>query len=348
MGGAGAPKTKRLSRSTGYSKKARGSRRMLDAIFQLDRLLQSGGSYSLKWLAAELESSPRTVQRYLELLRDRLGQDVVFDRERGGYAYGAGALRVPAAHLSDEELLAIYVAEPVLAQYAGTPLAEDFRQAWARLTGALPESVKSRVGGLRGRVSVPVSKPARRDVEKFRVLFDAVMKDRQVSITYYSAYRSATSNRVVDPYALRAVAGDWYLVGYCHERQVVLPFKVARVWSASMLRTGFERPEAFNVERFFEHSFGIYVLPDGGGNAARDRDAPEPIELRFGPEPAKHVRERVWHPSQEVEEIEGGGLLLRLRVERTPEMERWVRSWGDEVTVLGEKQPGPRKKVDVP
>ncbi len=318
---------------------------MLDAIFQMDRLLRSGGSYSLEWLAAELESSPRTVQRYVEVLRDRLGQRVAFDHARGGYAYADGALRVPAAHLSDDELLALYVAEPVLAQYEGTPLAEDFRRAWDRLTGGLPASVKARIGGVRGRVSVPMARPAREDIERFRLLFDAAMKDRQVSMTYFSAYRSATSNRVVDPYALRAVAGEWYLIGYCHEREAVLPFKVTRVWTASMLPSGFERPSEFDVERFFEHNFGIYRLPEGAaGSVARDADGPEVLELEFDAETAKHVRERVWHASQEIEEGEDGGLVMRLRVERTPEFERWIRSWGDGVRVQGAAPAGKKNR----
>lgn len=326
----GARGSKKVSASTTYSRRARGSRRMLESIFRLDRLLQSGGCYPAQALAAELESSPRTVQRYLELMRDRLGLEVVFDRLRGGYAYGSGSLPVPAARLSDEELLALYVAEPVLAQYEGTPLAEDFRAAWARLTGSIPSGVRARVQAVRGRLSVPVVRPSREDLERFRILFRAVMDERQVELTYFSAHRAVTSTRTVDPYALRAVAGEWYLVGYCHARERVLPFKLARVWSVAARKRRFQRPEAFDVERFFEHSFGIYVLPEGSQGAA-GAEGPDVVELEFDAEAARHVRERVWHPSQELEERGDGGLVMRLRVERTPELMRWIRGWGGSV-----------------
>lgn len=303
---------------------------MLESVFQLDRLLQSGAAYGTSELAAELESSPRTVQRYLELMRDRLQLDIRFDRTHGGYRYGEGSLPLPTARLSDEELLALYVAEPILAQYEGTPLAEDFRAAWARLTGGVPSAVKARVGAIRGRVSVPALRPSREDVARFRLLFGAVMSDRRVALTYFSAHRGVTSVRVVDPYALRAVAGDWYLVGFCHERERVLPFKLSRIWSAALRRGSFRRPNDFDVERFFEHSFGVYVLPEGARGAA-GADGPEVVELEFDAEAARHVRERVWHPSQEVEERGDGGVVLRLRVERTPELMRWIRGWGGSV-----------------
>lgn len=303
---------------------------MLESVYRLDQLFQSGNAYSKKKLAADLECSERTVERYLEFLRDRLRLEARFDPERGGYAYDPKSVPVQTARLSDAELMAIYVAEPVLAQYEGTPLAEDFRLAWDRLTGSLPSTVKARVGAVRGRISIPVSKPTRSDAGRFRTLFDAVMEERQVSITYFSAHRGVTAERIVDPYALRAVAGDWYMLGFCHARECVLPFKIARVWSAAKRKRKFTRPRDFDVERFFEHSFGIYVMPEGGSEVDTE-DGPEVVEVEFNAEAAKHVRERVWHPSQELEEARDGGVVLKLRVERTPELMRWIRGWGGNI-----------------
>ena len=88
----------------------------------------------LSELAEEIGADRRTVQRYIETMRDRLGAEIVYDEEQRGYRYADAALEVPPARLTDDELLALYVAEPILAQYRGTPLEEDFARAFAHRT----------------------------------------------------------------------------------------------------------------------------------------------------------------------------------------------------------------------
>lgn len=47
------------------------------------------------------------------------------------------------------------------------------------------------------------------------------------------------------------------------------------------------------------------------------------------------VRERVWHPSQKIQELADGGLELTLQLSSLHEIEPWVLSWGEHVCVLG-------------
>jgi predicted DNA-binding transcriptional regulator YafY len=46
------------------------------------------------------------------------------------------------------------------------------------------------------------------------------------------------------------------------------------------------------------------------------------------------VKESVWHPSQEIDDLEDGGCVFAVRVSEPKEMQPWVRSWGGEVEVL--------------
>ena len=45
------------------------------------------------------------------------------------------------------------------------------------------------------------------------------------------------------------------------------------------------------------------------------------------------VRERKWHRSQELTDLPGGGVRLRLRLSNLAEVERWILSWGTHATV---------------
>ena len=50
------------------------------------------------------------------------------------------------------------------------------------------------------------------------------------------------------------------------------------------------------------------------------------------------VRGRRWHASQELVELPGGEVRLRLRLNSLEEAERWVLSWGFHATVVRPKR----------
>jgi predicted DNA-binding transcriptional regulator YafY len=62
------------------------------------------------------------------------------------------------------------------------------------------------------------------------------------------------------------------------------------------------------------------------------------IQLRSHPSSVaggQLVRERIWHPSQKIQETSDGGLELTLQLSSLHEIEPWVLSWAEHVRVLG-------------
>ena len=53
---------------------------------------------------------------------------------------------------------------------------------------------------------------------------------------------------------------------------------------------------------------------------------------------AQLIRERRWHASQELTDLPGGGVRLRLRLNNLQELERWVLSWGTHASVIRPKR----------
>lgn len=94
--------------------------------------------------------------------------------------------------------------------------------------------------------------------EHLETLGQAVLLRRRVRITYYTIGRDATEEREVDPYGLGFSGqgwhkGAWYLVGFCHKRQAIRVFKLARLRGAVSLvlpredGPDFELPAGFRV-----------------------------------------------------------------------------------------------------
>lgn len=287
----------------------------------------------LSELAEEIGADRRTVQRYIETMRDRLGADIIYDEDQRGYRYADAALEVPPARLTDDELLALYVAEPILAQYRGTPLEEDFARAFAHLTVALPEKVRARLAPVASRISVQTPVPSRPDPEVFRTLMAATLASKRLKLTYRSAHRGASSVREVDPYALRCVAGRWYLLAYCHQRSAVLPFLMLRIWNVTMTAKKFVPPPTFNADELLKHALGIFRAPLD----REDEDQRFEAVLRFDPLAARYVTEMEWHASQRTAPLEGGGLEIRMTLESSVELERFVLEWGEHVEVVEPK-----------
>lgn len=62
---------------------------------------------------------------------------------------------------------------------------------------------------------------------------------------------------------------------------------------------------------------------------------PRMFRIRFVPgKAADYVRERIWADQQKLEELEDGGVLLELTTRSEPEVMAWVRSFGEEATLL--------------
>ena len=61
---------------------------------------------------------------------------------------------------------------------------------------------------------------------------------------------------------------------------------------------------------------------------------PMDVVVRFTEQQAPYIRERICHPSQELEELEDGRVVLRLRAGGFYEIKSWVLSFGVAAEVL--------------
>lgn len=80
----------------------------------------------------------------------------------------------------------------------------------------------------------------------------AVLRRKTVVFDYYAISRDEVSTHTVDPYVVMVTRGDWYVVGYSHERDAVRVFKLRRIRGRirnkkSKEDHNFQVPESFNA-----------------------------------------------------------------------------------------------------
>ncbi len=82
----------------------------------------------------------------------------------------------------------------------------------------------------------------------------AISRRKTIRFTYYSIGRDERSEREIDPYSLLYSAGNWYMVGFSHERDATRIFRLSRIEGRITFKTraehDFPAPQDFDLSRY--------------------------------------------------------------------------------------------------
>ncbi|WP_431633371.1 helix-turn-helix transcriptional regulator [Alkalinema pantanalense] len=221
--------------------------------------------------------------------------------------------------MSKGELFALTLGARMLETYSGSAYAMDLRSAIARLSERLPEQswvdlqqVADERIIFRGGGGIDLNP------EVWQQLEDACRSQKSVEMTYYTASSNSTAERKLDPYLLHIYRGtNPYVIGFCHRRQEVRWFRVDRIRKLVVLPESFVPDPSFDardhLEMIFQH--------EAGG-------VPRSVAIWFDAATAPYIRERRWHPSQELKEHDDGSVTLCMTVRGMNDMKRWVLGYG--------------------
>jgi predicted DNA-binding transcriptional regulator YafY len=299
------------------------SRPPLERMLRIHEELRRNTLTNCTKLVKLLEVSRKTVVRDIVFMRDRLNLPIEFDARIQAYRYTHPVNSFPTVQVTEGELMALLVARRALEQYQGTPFHRQLEVAFEKLTGGLKDRITFSPADELRAVSFKNIGLGRADLGIFNTLSAAVLKLREVEIEYRKPGETKGTKRRIEPYHLANRENLWYLIALDAERRQLRTFALPRIQSARLNARTFQRPEKFSPEEFFSSALGVL---GGEGNYA--------VRVRFDAEVADRVRERVWHDSQEMQDLPGGGVELRLRLGALPEVESWILSWGHHAEVV--------------
>jgi proteasome accessory factor B len=274
-------------------------------------------------LAEEFEVTVRTAYRDLDFMRDQWRVPLEFDRSQGTYRLTEPLAELPPVTLSQGELVALYFAEKVLAQYRNTPFERDLTSAFEKIQELLPEEVRVSPSILDDFLSFDPGPLHTPDAAIFRDLLAAQRARQKVLIRYRSLNSDRTSQRRVHPYHVFNHHGDWYVAAWDEHHDDVRIFALHRIRRLTSTDEPFEMSPRFSFKKFMKDAFAI-----------QQGEKPVDVSIRFAARQARWIRERKWHSTARVQEEMGGGLVLHLKVAETCEIKRWVMQFGSEAEVL--------------
>jgi proteasome accessory factor BC len=153
-----------------------------------------------------------------------------------------------AIEFSDDELAALSTALSLLTE-GGFAYAEPLRLALQQVAWGHPNPLSE---GERAPVEIAMTASAgSRDLsQRLSKIETAISRRKTIEFTYYTMERDETAKRKVDPYHLVFRGGQFYLIGYAHEREAVRVFRLSRIQGkvgyASKAEHDFTPPEDFD------------------------------------------------------------------------------------------------------
>jgi proteasome accessory factor C len=232
--------------------------------------------------------------------------DMALDGDRVTITYDAGIDR--PLRLTRDEALALVVALRLLAETPGVGHRDAIERALAKIESAAGDEA-----------GPPVTVRLPGDPDRLGALRCAVERGCALRITYYTAARDVTTDRVVDPMRVLVVGDRAYLEAWCRRAEAVRLFRVDRIDAfAELAEAAAPPPQARRTD-----------VRDGVFRATPDQPL---ITLRVS-RGARWITE--YYPCEEVRSEPGEHWLVSLRASDLGWARRLVLGLGPDVTVVG-------------
>ncbi|WP_155375637.1 helix-turn-helix transcriptional regulator [Catellatospora vulcania] len=262
--------------------------------------------------AADLGVSERQLREDLELLwvcglpgygpGDLI--DMSFDGDRVTITYDAGIDR--PLRLTPDEATALVVALRMLAETPGVADRDAIHRALTKIEQAA------------GEIDAPVAVRLPGNDDRLADLRSALERGNALRLSYYSAARDVSSERVVDPMRLLSVSGRSYLEAWCRSAGAVRMFRVDRIDALTELD---ERAAPPAEAQSGDVAEGVFQP---------DPDSPT-VTLRVG-RGGRWITE--YYPCESVVEVTPEEWLVSLRVNDMDWARRLVLGLGPQVVVV--------------
>lgn len=189
----------------------------------------------------------------LESLRIQLTVDRPADgaAEQENYSLRPENFHLPAIEFSDEELAALQTSLQLLdGEFA---YAEPLRLALQQITWGRPSPLQAPE---QRSVALGITASAGGHELSVRLakIETAIFRNKTITFDYYTMARDEVGSRRVDPYHLLFQGGEFYLLGYAHEREAIRVFRLTRIRGkvsyATKAEHDFRRPADFDPRAY--------------------------------------------------------------------------------------------------
>ena len=225
---------------------------------------------------------------------------------------------MPPLNFPVGELIALTYIGGVL---EGTPFKEDFQYTLNRIRTTLPEKMQAfleqaayhpHIRGQKAQVTPKIFQNAHR----------AITERRICNVAYRAIATGHSKTYPIIPFRFLYHYDGVYLLCRNPKYGNLLTLAAERIQELEVTSQSFEESVDTEIEEQLRTAFGVVL------------ESPMAVSVRFSASQAPYIKQRIWHPSQEIEETDDGRIILSFEAGGFYEIKSWILSHGASAEVL--------------
>lgn len=293
-------------------------------LLQIDEEIRNGRFPNSTTLAKKIEVSSRTIQRDIEYMKDMYNAPIEYDYQKNGYYYTESSFYIKSVPLSEGELFSVALFDQLLEQYRNTPLENDLRSVFKKIEMSLPNNITFDSSFLQSQTTFIPDQIGMINPQNFETVFSALKNRHVLKFKYRPLQKTTWMEREINPLHAVCQKGNWYILGFCHDKQDIRVFNFSRMKDVVETKETFDFPSNFAPEKYFDKEIGIWL------SATKKYT----VELLISAEIGTFALERSWNKNQKIEQRDDGSVWVSFETTQLPEVKRWVLGQGKTVKVL--------------
>ncbi len=265
----------------------------------------------------KFDKSRRTFNRDIESLKYKFTAPVKC--KNGEYFYSEKAFSLPTILLSEKELYGLAISSYVVEAYKDSPLYQSLKKIMSRLSNLLSDDVNY---VYLDNNNIKTDKIRDFNWENIIKITRAINNNKVVEMKYSSFNSGKTEVRKVDPIYLYNWRGEFYFVGWCHNRKAFRDFFIGRIKDFKITSEK-AKTHNFNPDKYFSDK--LWGIIKGG----------EEVNVKF------KVKKKIkpWVSERfgdRVKFLEGNKIWVTFSVDViiNKDFIKWILGWGDDIMVL--------------
>ena len=290
--------------------------RQLDILREL--AAQTYGA-TFRELADLYEVSTRTIQRDLNDLKEA---GFWIDEEmRDGKKYFKLENNLPPLNFPIDEIIALTFIEGIISPLEDTPYKKEFQKTLNRIRTVIPEKMQA---FLAKAAYYPHHRGQKEQIppQIFETAHRAINERKICNITYRAITTEQTKTYPITPFRFLYYHNGYYLICRNPKYNDLLTLAAERIQDLEITSRTFDPPDDLDIESRIQQAFGI-TLEDSMD-----------VKIRFSAWQARYIQQRTWHPSQEIEELDNGEIILSFQASGFYDIKSWILSHGADAEVL--------------
>jgi len=289
----------------------------------LNDLIEACSDALYEYEGRDVNVSKRSIQLDIQLMRsDKLGYNApIVVYEKKFYKYEDENYSITNLPITENDMHVLSETVEMLKQFKDFSLFSDL--------GGIIQRLEDKVYTEKNKQTAIIhldKNEKLKGLEHLDVLYQSILKEICLNITYQSFKARNASVIPIHPYILKEFNNRWFLVGRKQGGNIILTLALDRIAEITYNLGLTYSKEGFDADTYYKNTVGVTVL----GEAHIQE-----VQLKINRNNAPYVLTKPFHHSQQLlTKLESGSIIIQLQVHMNFELERLILGFGEAIEVL--------------